>query len=156
MSTPSAPLLVRPLKNGGTLTVYDTSQQLAGDRWLVNLRCDVEMPVRDEFWRQTGPVEADLGTRIREKIGPSLRYLVEQQRTFVAAADMPTVVAALLQGIEANALHYFEAPSFPARLFVRQFAQCKEQCLAEDRDRAAQQTTAEDEGPADFSHCFSN
>lgn len=156
MTITTAPLFTRHLKNNVSLSIYDRSQKLAGDRWLISLQCEVEVPVRDEFWLQVGPVEAELGARIRAKTGNTLRYLVDQQRTFVAEADRPAVVAGLLQGIEANALRYFETPSFPAGLFVKRFAEFKEACLAEDRDRAADQTADDDDGPADFSHCFTD
>lgn len=154
MTIPTTPLLTQHLKNNVTLSVYDRSQKLAGDRWLVSLQCEVEVPVLDEFWLQVGPVEAELGARIREKTGDTLRYLIDQQRTFVAEADRATVIAGLLEGIEANALRYFETPSFPAGLFVKRFAEFKEECLAEDRERAAGQNPEEDDGPSDFSHCF--
>lgn len=156
MTITTAPLRTRHLKNGVTLSVYDRSQKLAGDRWLVSLHCEVEVPVRDEFWLEVGPVEAELGGRIREKAGDTLRYLVEQQRTFVAEADRSTLVADLLKSIEANAIRYFEAQRFPAGLFNKRFAEFKEQCLAEDRDRETLQPMAEDDGPADFSSCFSD
>ncbi len=151
----SPPLFNRHLKNGATLAAYDQSQRLAGDRWLVSLRCEVEVRVQDEFWLQVGPVEADLGARIRAKIGNTLRHLVEQQRTFVAEADKPKVMASLLEGLETSALQYFETPDFPARLFAKRFAEFKEQCLADDRNLPAEQTTEED-GPTDFSHCFAD
>jgi len=156
-TTPAAPQLSRHLPNGVSLAVYDRSKKLAGDRWLVRLQCEVEVQVGDEFWLQAGPMEAGLGARIREKIGNILRYHVDQQRTFVAEADRPTVVAGLLHGIEASTLPCCDAPRFPAGLFARRFAECKAQCLAEDRDRAADlAAAAEDDGPADFSHCFTD
>jgi hypothetical protein len=152
-SLPSFPM-TRQLKNGVTLSIHDQSRRLASDRWLAILRCEAALPVQEEFWQGVGPLETEMIASIRQKTGPTLCHVAEQKRHFVDEADLPEVIAELLERIESTMAPYFAGPTFPEKLFARHVALCRDMLLAEGQKRSLAMADKEDDDPVDFSHCF--
>lgn len=147
----------RRLENNMTLTVHDQSKKMAGDRWLIKIICEAEIPVDDGFFSRVPEEDVALQAEVREAMAGSLTFSVTKERTFVAETERAALVELMVSEIMNNMVTYLNRPEFPEKLFARKYAELRETCATarhyrslhdEDRDGDG------DEGPADFSACF--
>jgi hypothetical protein len=108
------------LDNGITLNLWDCSRPVAGDRWYVALEVRIAIPVNQdtlppELRREEAAVAAALG--------PQLIFSQRDERTFIAAQEVPD----LLKEMAARALdlapRYFGHPDFARKLIRQKYAQ---------------------------------
>jgi len=141
---------IHQLANGLIVTLSDRSKPMAGDRWLVRLELSATMPIPAAYWPANQ--NRDLLCRIQETMRDKLTYDKLLGKHFVAADDMPLILTGFIQQAETNIIPYLANPAFPQRLFAERYKEAEASCRL---NRPAPATVVEDDdGPADFSHCF--
>jgi len=147
----------RSLDNTMTLTVYDQSKKMAGDRWLIKIVCEAELPVDDDFFSRVPEEDLALQAEVRETMAGSVTFSVAKERTFVAETERAALAERMVAEIMSNMVAYLNRPEFPEKLFASKYRELRESCATArhyrnlaDADRAGN----DDEGPADFSACF--
>lgn len=143
----------KQLANGLTLSFFDCSRQLVTDRWFVKMRGEVKLPVAGADWPDCDSDDPELIAMVKEQLGDSVTLLLDRERNFVDADDKDAVVDQLIDQIEENLVGYLSDPSFPQKLFARQYDRIHKQCVLA-RQQLQSPVADEDDGPADFSACF--
>jgi hypothetical protein len=124
METPGAPLgsetaaaerlrARHPLRNGLTLEVWDLSRPVAGDRYQVVLEARIRIPL------EVMDMEGDTPSRKAEIIaalGPELVYTRREERNFIAAKHVPSLLEEMETRLLALAAAYLGHPDFAPRL----------------------------------------
>ncbi|MFH1020570.1 MAG: hypothetical protein V1782_08200 [Pseudomonadota bacterium] len=148
----------RSLENDMTLTVYDQSKKMAGDRWLIKIICEAELPVDDGFFSRVPEADLDLQSEIQEKMAGSVKFSATKERTFIAETERAALVELMVADILTNMVTYLNKPGFPEKLFARKYEEMRKACdtarhyrLLQNEDRDGDDA---DEGPPDFSACF--
>ena len=142
----------KALANGVTLIYLDESKKLAGDRWLVKLRCRVSTPLQG--WMREAVSGSDPQTQFcRERLGETLVHETVMERNFIDQKAREGVFAEMVRSVEETMLSYVSAEGFVRQLFAKRLAevtahyppQGQTPILDEEEDPP---------GPADFSACF--
>jgi hypothetical protein len=147
----------RRLENNMTLTVHDQSKKMAGDRWLIKIVCEAEIPVDEGFFARVAEDDLELRAEVREAMAGSVRFSVTKERTFVAETERAALVERMVTEIMDNMVTYLNRPEFPDKLFARKYAELREGCATARHYRNLPDENpdgGDDEGPADFSACF--
>ncbi|HIJ91243.1 MAG: hypothetical protein OEV89_11145 [Desulfobulbaceae bacterium] len=147
----------RTLGNNMTLTVYDQSKKMAGDRWLIKIICEAELPVDEEFFSLLSEDDLALQAEIREAMAGSVKFSATKERTFVAETERASMVECMVADILSNMVTYLNRPEFPAKLFARKYEELRMACSTARHYRGLPNEEHEmdgDDGPADFSACF--
>jgi len=150
-------LAQRTLENNMTLTVYDQSKRMVGDRWLIQIICEAKLPVDEGFFSRVVEEDRALQAEVRESMAGSLTFSVTKERTFIAETERVALVERMVTEIMSNMVTYLNRPEFPERLFARKYAELRETCATARHYRNLPEAEGEgdaDEGPADFSACF--
>jgi hypothetical protein len=113
------PIETQTLPNHATLSCYDRSRRLAGDRWQVVLETQVTIPV-DQRTLAGEALESGFVEAVREALGHPYRYINRQERTFVAETEKQQVLEAFLAAMRRKAV-YFAHPEFPRRCLMKAF-----------------------------------
>ncbi len=127
------------------VSFFDLSRPLAGDRWLLELRCEATVPIGEE-WRAEAPEAA-------ASLGEYLTFATTKVRHFVDQGEKTEVLQELQKEMEATLFPYLAGPSFPLRLWQRacqEWQQKRQRPLPPTNDHEE----PEDDGPADFSALF--
>lgn len=150
----------RSLENNMTLTVYDQSKKMVGDRWLIKIICEAELPVAEGFFSRLPEADLALQAEVREKMAGSVKFLATKERTFVAETERTALMEGMVADILTNMVTYLNKPGFPEKLFARKYEEMRKACETarhyqrlQDGDRSGDDP---EEGPADFSACFKN
>ena len=147
----------RSLANNMTLTVYDQSKKMAGDRWLIKIICEAELPVNEGFFSRRSESDLALQAEVREVMAGSVKFSATKERTFIAETERAGLVERMVADVLTNMVAYMNRPEFPEKLFARKYEEIRLACSTarhyrslsnEDRDGD------DDVGPADFSACF--
>ena len=147
----------RKLENNMTVTVHDQSKKMAGDRWLIKIVCEAELPVDEEFFSRLPEEDIELQAEVREIMAGSVLFSVAKERTFVAETERVALVERMVEEIMANMVTYLNRPEFPERLFASKYRELREACATARHYRSLEENDNGgnvDEGPADFSACF--
>ncbi|OGQ87798.1 MAG: hypothetical protein A2512_09105 [Deltaproteobacteria bacterium RIFOXYD12_FULL_56_24] len=148
----------RNLENNMTLTVYDQSKKMVGDRWLIKIICEADLPVADEFFSRLPEADLALQEEVREKMAGSVKFSATKERTFVAENERAALVEGMVADILTNMVTYLNKPGFPEKLFARKYEEMRKACeTARHYRRLQDEDRGGDEGeeePADFSACF--
>ncbi|MFA7383842.1 MAG: hypothetical protein WC001_10370 [Desulfurivibrionaceae bacterium] len=148
----------RSLENKMTLTVYDQSKKMVGDRWLIKIICEAELPVDEGFFARLPEADLALQTEVREKMAGSVKFCATKERTFVAETERAALVAGMVADILTNMVTYLNKPGFPEKLFARKYEELRKACEMARHYRRLQEEERKgddpEEGPADFSACF--
>ncbi|MEW6593299.1 MAG: hypothetical protein AB1413_00345 [Thermodesulfobacteriota bacterium] len=144
----------RELASGMVVAIHDLSKPVAGDRWLVKIRCEATIPVPQECIDQQVEEDGSLKAAVLARLGEQLTFAVSKERNFVDDREKEAVLAGLVANVRENILAYLANPLFPARLFASHYEETRANCLVERHYQALTQTDEEDEGPADFSALF--
>ena len=145
------------LENNMTLTVSDQSKKMAGDRWLIKIICEAEIPVDEGFFSRVVEEDLDLQAEVREAMAGSIRFSVTKERTFIAETERAALVELMVTEIMSNMVIYLNRPEFPEKLFARKYEKLREACATARHYRSLQGEDPDgdaDEEPADFSACF--
>ena len=147
----------RSLANNMKLTVYDQSKKMAGDRWLIKIICEAELPVDEKFFSCLPEEDLALQAEVRETMAGSVKFLVTKERTFIAETERVSLVERMVSEILTNMVTYLNRPEFPERLFARRYEEIRTACSTARHYRSLPDQDLDgdaDDGPADFSACF--
>jgi hypothetical protein len=117
------------LDNGMELILYDCSRMIAGDRWLVDIRCEACIPVNASYWEIMAHEEPRNHLAIREVLGEKLVFSSSKKRNFVDAGEKETILQEMVQQVYDSILEYLNRPDFPKRLFKKQFRDARQKVL---------------------------
>lgn len=146
----------KKIRDGIAITFFDRSRKIAGDRWLVELVGEVEVPVAECFWTAVDERDEDLLNCVRKELGDRLTFSLSRVRNFVDHEDKQKILDEMVRRFEENIMQYLDTPNFSEKLFVKQYKEVKEKCIATGYHPQPPGPSEEDEeqGPADFSHLF--
>lgn len=116
------------LENGIELLLYDCSRLVAGDRWLVELRCEAHMVIDETYWNLVPNDEPTL-PEIREILGDRLSFITTKQRNFVDEGEREPVLREMVQQVYSSMLEYLKRPHFPQEYFKKQYNDVLQQVL---------------------------
>jgi hypothetical protein len=147
-------LLEEEFANRMVLGLYDHSRRIAGDRWVIRLHGEARISVNPEFFRQIREEDHELLRMVRGRLGSELIFTLGSERNFVSQEEKEVVMAEMLARIQKNMMAYLRHPSFPERLFRKQYEEQRRKALLEREVSLVVQEEEEEEGPADYSSCF--
>jgi hypothetical protein len=107
------PLATLTLDNQLTLSLFDASRKIAGDRWRVEIVLTIEIPVSDT-WFGAHPQPAPLA-ELKEMLGETVRFEYRDRRTFVDTDEKDVLLAKMQADLLAMAPRYYGHPKFAAR-----------------------------------------
>lgn len=142
------------LTNGITLSYYDESKKIAGDRWLVKLRCQASIPLQE--WM----VDALSGDDrqcvfCREQFNGQLHHETITERNFIDDEEKDTVLMQLRNCFDDDALRYLAKEIFVRQLFTKKQKECIELYHLQLKTSLLPEVGDEDgPDPVDFSACF--
>jgi hypothetical protein len=113
------PLATLTLDNQLTLSLFDASRKIAGDRWRVEIVLQIDVPV-SEAWFSTNPPPATLD-ELKQVLGESVRFEYRDQRTFVDTSEKDKLLAKMQVDLLAMAPRYYGHPEFAPRLLTKTF-----------------------------------
>ncbi len=155
MEEKAAIIADKMIRDGISISFYDRSRKIAGDRWQVELVGEVEVQVSETFWAAVDESDADLLDCVRKKIGNRIHFSMSRIRNFVDQDEKQTVFDEMFRRFEENVLQYLDNPNFSQKLFVKHFNEAREKCLSKGyQTPEPDQPGDEEQGPADFSHLF--
>jgi hypothetical protein len=144
----------RELAGGMVVMIHDESKPVAGDRWLVRIRCEATMPLPLECARDLREEDPDLKAMVLARLGETLAFVAVKERNFIDDREKEGILAGMVESVRQNVLTYLMSPRFPARLFASRYAELRANCLIERQYLGLPAAHDEDEGPADFSALF--
>lgn len=119
------------LGNGIELILLDRSRVTAGDRWLVELKCQAHIKPDESFWAMVAGEDPALQEDIREKIGDRLVFETTKQRNFIDADERETVLQEMVRQVYTSMLEYLKKPHFPQEFFKKQYRETRKKLLIE-------------------------
>ena len=143
------------LDNGMKVTVSDESGKVAGDRWLVKVRCEAQMATAHHLDKVVEDTE--LLDPIGREMGGHVRFVLHKERNFVDEKHKNDVVDESVKQIMNNIERYLASESFPARLFDQRYTEARNMVLTRRQsEQKVDSTWDDDDGPADFSGLFAD
>ena len=140
--------------NGLEITVFDMSRKIAGDRWLVRIKCIIESRPLNTSLKFSSPEvrlpEQEKGMAESEE---KVSKLLFRERNFVDAREREDAVAALLEQLQIKIFPYLRTQSAVQKLLALKNRAQQEQSVQTDADNLFAHLDR-DEGPADFSSLF--
>jgi hypothetical protein len=117
--TPEKLLSRHSLANGLTLTLWDLSRPVAGDRWYVALEARITIALKEAH------LPAELVPRAGEvagALGPEVVFSQKDERNFIAAPEVSQVLQEMETRVLDLAAHYLGQADFAPRLIRRRYA----------------------------------
>jgi hypothetical protein len=114
-------ILQQQLGNGMELVLYERSRLMARELWQVELFCEAYLPIDDSYWGTVAEDEPRLLHAVREILGEKLVYVVTRKRNFIDAREREAIIREMAQQLQESIGAYLKRPSFPLRLFSRQY-----------------------------------
>lgn len=145
------------LANNLSVSLYDLSRKVAGDRWLIRIKCIAVAGLPEKFFKKKLEAESDPGLvdDIKEKFDGSLSFEMSRELNFVDENDKEGATVFLMDSLKKNIMDYMGRESFVDKLLAKKYEEFRQEILTR---RAAglteQEEDDEDEGPADFTACF--
>lgn len=133
------------LENGIELLLYDRSRVTAGDRWLVELKCEAHIPIDERYWDMMVEEELRLLPDIRKVLGDRLVFVTTKQRHFVDATERETILQEMVQQVYNSMLEYLKKPHFPQEFFKKQYRDAKQKVLIQQAMDQAEKSVPEDD-----------
>lgn len=147
----------RRLENGMDLNYYDMSRKVAGDRWLVGLKCEVPFPVLHSYYNRYQNIGPELLEELKSILAESILFSTSKERFFVPEEDKENVLNELVEQLDCTVISYLNNPKFPEKIFMQKIEETMEKLRTEKAMNSLTNQNSqkeEDEGPADFSFCF--
>jgi hypothetical protein len=119
MTMRQRPLATLTLNNQLTLSLFDASRKIAGDRWRVEMVLRIDIPV-SEAWFGAHPQPAPLD-ELKEMLGETVRFEYRDQRSFVDAGEKDELLAKMQADLLTMAPRYYGHPDFAARFIIKTF-----------------------------------
>lgn len=142
------------LTNGITISYYDESKKIAGDRWVVKLRCQASVPLQ-QWMLDELKGDDEQTTFCRNYFDGQLLYETTKERNFVDEEQKTKTLEQLQKSFNDNALRYLAKEVFIRQLFVTEKIKCTEQYILQLNTSLLPKVN-DDDAPdlVDFSACF--
>lgn len=137
-----------------SINYIDRSRKIVGDRWLVELVGEMDIPITETFWAAVSENDVDLLDCIQKKLGDRLRFSISSIRNFVADDEKEAVFNELISRFEENIAPYMDKPDFVQKLFLKNFNDARGKCVSDWYPPQSDEEPEEVESPADFSDLF--
>ncbi len=114
------PILIKTidLENHLTLTIYDESIEMIGDRWMVNLVARINVPL-DEALIQKSEYFSANKTKIKKALGKEVVFEHKSNRIFVDENDKESIFQEMYDNFIDNTLPYLSRSNFPERFLIK-------------------------------------
>ncbi|MFP3984387.1 MAG: hypothetical protein ACLFV2_11965 [Desulfurivibrionaceae bacterium] len=145
------------LANNLSVSMYDLSRKVAGDRWLIKIKCIAATGLPEKFFKKKLEAEDDPGLveDIKEKFGGNLSFEMSRELNFVDENDKEGATVFLMDSLRKNSIDYMGRKSFVDKLLAKKYEEFRQEILTRRAlGLTEQEDDDEDEGPADFSACF--
>lgn len=126
----------RKLENGMELLLYDLSRVMAGDRWLVELKCETRIPIDAGYWERIEKEEERLFENVRKLMGEHLVFATTKKRNFVDAGERDDALQEMVEQVYSSMLGYLQKPNFPEKLFRKQYHDARQKVLIQQAMQA--------------------
>jgi len=107
------------LENGLSISFYDESKKIAGDRWQVNLTARIQI-LTDQV--QFTRVDPEKRPEILQSVGEEIYYEKKLIRNFVAEKQKEEIVTALWNSFLQITRPYFSHRQFAERFLLKTYA----------------------------------
>jgi hypothetical protein len=114
------PIETIELDNGLNLEIYDLSRRVAGDRWYIEMRVTIPIPVTQACFSGKLPPPADMAT-LREALGEQVVFEHRNIRNFIGEDEKEALFSQMRESLRINARRYFSHPDFAARYLLKQY-----------------------------------
>ncbi len=108
------------LNNGLQLEFIDTSRKIAGDRYRVELKTRVEVPVEKYWSAKQEPPAPDLAD-ILKTIGNTVVFEQTKERNFVDSREKEAVLDNISAVAEDFCIRYIGHADFPKKLILKRY-----------------------------------
>jgi len=117
------------LGNGIKLILFDKSKLTAGDRWLVELRCEAHITIDENFWEMVSGEDAEIQAEIRKILGDHLVFESIKQRNFIDEREREDVLQEMVRQVHSSMLEYLKRAHFPQEFFKKQYRETHKKLL---------------------------
>ena len=116
------------LGNGLILEIYDYSQKVAGDRWLVKMvaKVDISIDYLTDNPRESSKLNLQIG-ELKKFFDACIRYEHKRERNFISEKEKDNVFNDLLTSYLESTQAYLSHPDFPIRYAAREYSKKKQQ-----------------------------
>lgn len=144
------------LTNKLEVSLYDHSRKVAGDRWLVKVKCVASAELPQDFFSKKFDEENDpeLVDEIKDRFGKNLLFEINRELNFVDENEKDESIVFLIGSLKENMIDYMGRKSFIDKLLLKKYNEYRQEVLTRKNFEFTDQNEKEDEGPADFSSCF--
>ena len=114
------PILIKTidLENHLTLTIYDESIKIVGDRWMVNLVARIKVPLDEALIQKSEDFSANKD-KIKKALGKEVVFEHESNRIFVDESEKESIFQEMYDYLIDNILPYLSRPNFPERFLLK-------------------------------------
>ena len=107
------------LKNGLTLEIYDQSQKIAGDRWLVKMTAKIDIPI--DYLKLDDVLNKQIGlSSFNESFDGFIRFEQKRERNFVSEQQKETILNDLVASFLTSSREYLSHPNFAMRFALKE------------------------------------
>jgi len=131
------------LKNNLKLKIYDRSKKMAGDRWLVSMIAQVDIPISSapETLRDLQHDPDSNKVEILELLGSTVTFEQKRERFFIDESKKESVFNEVCNHFVKSTINYLSHPDFQKKYIIIKFREKKKKALLEaaiDKYRADQ------------------
>jgi hypothetical protein len=108
------------LENGLQLEVVDCSRKIAGDRWQVELKIRINVPVRLLSKEDNHQLELKV-EEIMSSLGERVCFEQKRERNFIDENRKEDVLKEMADSFINSSIAYVSHPDFPKRYILRQY-----------------------------------
>jgi hypothetical protein len=144
----------KQLENGMTVSIIDNSKPIAGDRFVVRIKCQAKIPVTASLREKSLQKLKESKPEIINSMEKQLCFELLKERNFIGETELIQVKEEAIDQIKTNILDYINNPGFPEKLFLKEYGKKEEEAAI--IIPPGNEETEEEDGPADFSHLFSS
>lgn len=121
------------LENNLQLKIYDNSRKIAGDRWLVKMIAQVDIPVYPvlETLHDLHNDPDSNKDEILKLIGSTVTFEQKRERFFIDESKKETVFNQLCDHFVKSTVNYLSHPDFPKKYVIMKFKEKRKKDLLE-------------------------
>lgn len=116
----TAPLASHELKNGLTMLLMDNSKKIAADRWYINIRVEIRIPVQKK-WFAKDPIDDGQYQKILDTLGEEVVFSQKKERNFISEEAKDQIVKDICDRALQTGLTYCASDTFAARTILKAF-----------------------------------
>lgn len=118
-------LLEFKCENGLKAYILDESRPIAGDRWQIQVRLEVSVPVRGEYFSEcSNPREAYL--EFVAEFGPTVKFEQAKVRNFIGPDMKEELIQTMTRELTESVVVYLGKPGFPSRFVMSRYREWKD------------------------------